>query len=359
MRIFLFAVLLVACCVTPAGATAPFPGMIELELDGRTVEGRPLSWDTEEVRLLGRGGYLYEFSPGDATNFRKTSNQFRPYSPSQFRAELLRELGKNYEVSGTSHYMVAHPQGQRDKWAQRFEDLYRSFVHYFAVRGFQLDKPAFPLVGIVFHNQGEFSKHAAALGNPVSPGVLGFYSLESNRILVYDMGDRSNGNDWHKTAKVIIHEATHQTAFNTGVHSRYCPPPLWVAEGLATMFEAPGVYDSHNFTRRSDRVNRSRLNDFRDRVVPSHSPEIIKNLVASDWLFRSNPAAAYAEAWALSFYLVETQPRQYTKYLAKTASGPLFTERTSAQRLENFTSVFGDNWKLLESQFLRFMATVE
>ena len=121
---------------------------------------------------------------------------------------------------------------------------------------------------------------------------------------------RPTRRNWRQNAAVLIHEATHQTAFNTGVHSRYCPPPKWLAEGLAMLFEAPGVYDSHNNTRPADRVNRDRLRAFRQGVAPRHRPELLAAIVASDELFRGNPGAAYAESWALSFFLVETAPAQ-------------------------------------------------
>ena len=38
----------------------------------------------------------------------------------------------------------------------------------------------------------------------------------------------------------IIHEATHQTAYNVGVHARFADQPRWLVEGLAMMFEAEG-----------------------------------------------------------------------------------------------------------------------
>lgn len=332
---------------------------MQLKLDGRTVEGIPLVWNADQVHLLGRGGWLWEFDPDEATDFRKTSNRFRSYSVSEFRAVLLRELGRGFEVSGTGHYLVAHPRGQRDKWAGRFEDLYRSFVHYFSVRRFRLERPQFPLIGIVCRDQREFFRYTAERGLPVSPGILGYYSLESNRIILYDIDDRRDLDDWHKTASIIIHEATHQTAFNTGVHSRYTPPPLWVAEGLATMFEAPGVYDSRHYTRQSDRINRARLRAFWKLVEPNHRPELLASLIATDDLFRTNPAAAYAEAWALSFYLVETQASKYMKYLARTAHRPPFSDYMAAERTADFTAIFGDDWQMLQARFLRFMAGLE
>ena len=114
--------------ISSVQAASPTKFMVKLTVDGQKIEGMPLAWDAREVHLLGRDGRLWEFVPNDATDFHKIGDRFRCYSPSKIRAILLRELGNKYEVTGTSHYMVAHPRGQRDKWAQRFENLYRSFI---------------------------------------------------------------------------------------------------------------------------------------------------------------------------------------------------------------------------------------
>jgi hypothetical protein len=348
--------------VGPTGARAGSPGswMLELTLDGQHIEGAPLAWNPHEVHLLGRDGRLWTFAPEQARDYRKTSDRFRAYSVSELRAELLRELGTGFEVTGTGHYLVAHPRGTRDLWAGRFEELYRSFVHYFSVRGLQLAEPAFPLIGVVCRNQAEFARYAARRGMPAGRGVLGYYSLTSNRIILYDAGgEKADSAGWQQNADVTIHEATHQTAFNTGVHSRYAAPPVWVAEGLATMFEAPGVYNSRSFPRQSDRINRGWLAQFRQLELPRHQPGLPADLVASDELFGRNPAVAYAEAWALTFYLVETDPRKYADYLASTARRPPFAEYTAAERTADFTAVFGSDWRMLEARLLRFMAGLE
>ena len=47
-----------------------------------------------------------------------------------------------------------------------------------------------------------------------------------------------------ENSATIIHEVTHQVAFNCGVHTRFNDVPRWVSEGLATMFEAKGVWNS-------------------------------------------------------------------------------------------------------------------
>jgi hypothetical protein len=358
LPLFLATAIVLGCRLDAVCAAGPAGDMIELTLKGQRVEGVPLSWTDRQVHLLGRDGRLWKFAPEEASNYKKTSAHFRSYSPSEFRAELLRELGGGYEVSGTGHYLIAHPKDQRDKWAERFEDLYRSFAHYFSVRGFQLATPPFPLVGVVCRNRSEFDHYAAAQGSAVPGAVLGFYQMESNRINLYDMGGRDDAAHWQTSAGVLIHEATHQIAFNTGVHSRYGPPPRWLVEGLAMMFEAPGVYDPHNNPRPAARVNRDRLKAFRRGLAPHHRPQLLASLVASDDLFGLNPGAAYAESWALSFFLVETEPHKYVEYLKRTAARPPFQDYPAAERTADFTALFGADWRMLEARFLRFIGGV-
>ena len=341
-----------------ANTARPIEGMIELSLGGQKLEGTPLGWNEQEVHLLGRDGRLWHFAPDAVSDFKRTSDHFRGYSPSEFRAALLRELGGGYEVSGTGHYLVVHPRDQRDKWAQRFEDLYRSFVHYFSVRGFEPAPPMFPLLGVVCRNRAEFDRLAAEEGNAAPSGVLGYYDPTSNRINLYDMGGKADSAHWRQNAAVLIHEATHQTAFNTGVHSRYCRPPKWLAEGLAMLFEAPGVYDSHINTRPADRVNQDRLKAFRQGVAPHHRPELLAAIVASDELFRTNPGAAYAESWALSFFLVETAPAQVRRLPEANRLAAAVQRLLGPERTADFAAVFGADWRMLEARFLRFMEGV-
>jgi hypothetical protein len=85
----------------------------------------------------------------------------------------------------------------------------------------------------------------------------------------------------------------------------------------------------------------------------------VSNLVSSDRIFESNAAAAYAQAWALSFYLIETQPKRYADYLKLTAARPVFQDYPSSQRVADFTSIFGSNWQMLESRLVRFIDEVK
>jgi hypothetical protein len=216
-------------------------------------------------------------------------------------------------------------------------------------------------VAIVWQRQSDFARYASSIGSPVSSNILGFYSPITNRVLLYDQGGGGAGNSrtWRQNEATIIHEATHQMAFNIGVHNRFTTTPKWLAEGLGTMFEAPGVWDWRSHPNQKDRINRDRLTQFRQWVKVGRKPGAFVNLISSDRQFQTNPAAAYAEAWAWVFFLTETHPRKFAEYVARTAARGDFEDYSMARRLSDFTTVFGDDLRLLESHFLRFIAGLD
>lgn len=350
----LFAVgLALACGRISHAADTPGKWTLELSLHGSRIEGTPLAWSQQNVLLLSRDGRLWDFSPNEAKEFRRVSNTFTSYPASVMESQLMAELGKGFEITGTGHYLVAHPVGE-NAWAQRFEELYRNFVLYFSVRGFELQEPRFPMVAIVLKDHQDFVRYAAREGKQLPSGVIGYYSPTTNRVALFDQTGGSRGGDWSQNADTIIHEATHQTAFNTGLHQRFAPQPRWVVEGLATMFEAPGVWNSRAHTRSGDRINKGQLGQFR-KFEKSRSAASLASMIAGDRGFESNPLGAYSEGWAWTYFLMEKEPRNYAKYLKRLMQIPDFVDRTSGQRQDDFSAVFGTNLRMLESRFSRFM----
>jgi len=357
MQKFGVLVLIGAACCARSATAADF--MFRADVNGSSIEGMPLRWDKEHMLLLGRDGQLREFDPRDAKDGAKTADHFAGYTAEEMRAALTGEFGKRFEVTTTPHYVVVHPQGERDQWAGRFEELYNRFGHYFRVRGFELEDPPYPLVAVVFRDRGEYMQYAAASGTPMHPNTLGHYDPATNRVYLYDVTTTDRGADWSENADTIIHEATHQTAYNTGVHRRFAAAPRWLVEGLATMFEAPGVWSARYDHTQSDRVNRGRLADYQEYVAKRRQPGSLAAMLTSDDSFRTDPEGMYAEAWALSFYLSETQPRLYAEYLQRTADRPLFSDYPASERLSDFQAVFGSDLKMFEAKFLRYMQEVK
>ncbi len=330
------------------------------DIKGQPTESTPLVWSESMIALLSRDGRLLQEKPDEVKNFRKGSNTFSPLTAAEMRDHLQRELGPRFEVIGTGHYLVACPLGQKDRWAQRFEELYRSMSQYMNVRGFTMHSPQFPLVAIVWRTQPEMLQYAAHEGTNIGQGILGYYSLGSNRVTLFDQGaGHADNAEWQRNYATVVHEATHQTAYNTGIHNRFAPPPKWVAEGLGTLFEAPGVWNSQLYTKQSDRINAGRLADFQQLTAKGFPPGILADLISSDRFFAQDPGAAYALSWSLTFYLVETQPSEYAKYLAKTAALPQFEIYPSAKRMSDFTASFGADLKMFEARWLRYMQGVK
>jgi hypothetical protein len=121
------------------------------------------------------------------------------------------------------------------------------------------------------------------------------------------------------------------------------------------MFEAPGVWSERYDHTQADRINRGRFDSFRKFLATRRQPGSLSLLLTSDEAFRTDPDGAYAEGWALSFYLCETQPRLYSAYLEKTAARAAFSKYTAAQRMADFQAIFGSDLKLFEAKYLRYM----
>jgi hypothetical protein len=347
------AILLVLIAAT-IGHAKPAPFMMRAMVDGRVIEGQPLAWTQQQILLLGRDGALYDVNPAEAKEAKKTAAAFTPYTNTELAARLRDEFDRRFEISINGHFVVVHPRGRGDQWGERLESLFRNFTHYVAVRGFQTATPAVPLVAIVFPSQAEYYQYASRSGTPMQPGTFGHYDLSTNRIYLFDVSERDKKVDWSANAATIIHEATHQTAYNVGVHRRFAEQPRWAAEGLAMMFEARGVWDAGAAPRVADRINRERLTFFR-KAASERPADWLTRLITSDKAFDADALAAYAEAWTLTFYLCETRPQDYSAYLARLAAREPFTKYPPLERMTDFTTNFGSDLTLLAAQLDRFV----
>lgn len=345
-----------ACCSLLAGIASaePAPFMMQAMVAGKPIDGQPLEWDDQLMKLHGRDGALYQFKPADAKNAKRYGKGFVGYNSQELHAKLRDEFDRSFEITTTPHFVVVHPHGNWRAWGDRLESLYRSFTHYMSVRGMRMHEPPTPLVAVVFRTKEDYQRHSASIGTPVPPGFLGHYDPDSNRVFLFDIEEKDGDPDWSENADTIIHEATHQTAYNVGVHSRFGERPRWLVEGLAMMFEARGVWDNASLQQQKDRINRARLDNFREgsKTWPA---DWMTHLVASDSAFQRTPVSAYAAAWTLTFYLSETRPQEYTNYLARVAARPAFSKYSPRERLEDFTAAFGKDLTLLSAQLQRFV----
>lgn len=330
--------------------------LARVSFEGKNYLGDPLFVSQSEIMLLGKDGRIRRLPGLRESKLENLSSRFEGYSQSELRGKLQTEFGSDYEISLTRHYVVVHPPGQSHLWPEKFEQLYTAFVHYFSVRGCQFSDPPFPLVAVVLRNRAEFDDYARRTKDEIPSNVIGYYSLRSNRIVLYDLFPvNSRSRSVGQNLETVYHEVAHQAAFNLGIHNRFNAPPRWVSEGLGTMFEARGVWDFTNHSAQLDRLNPKMLSIAKKYLSEKAEPGYLGQLVSQERIFQTDPVEAYSLAWSLSFYLSETQHANYVNFLKKTANRKPFTGYSDVEKIEDFSECFGSNLGVIEAQFSDYL----
>ena len=329
------------------------------------------------ILLAGRDGRYWNVTPEQLSTREKTGERFEPFTHDECVAQLKREFGDSFEIVTTKHYVICSNAGKTyARWCgQTFERLFSSFMRYWDRKPLQLRAPEWPLVAIVFADKKQFSKFAEANYGMPATDADGFYSVSDNRMVLYDLTASKNRGpieskaDLHRRLEAmpfnvatVVHEATHQIAFNCGLHTRYADNPLWLTEGMAMYFETPDLR-SRNGWRTAGKINRPRLNWFLNYAAKRRQPDALATLISSDRRFVSadkqtsaqQQGDAYAESWAFSYFLIKKRRRLYFAYLHRVSQKQRLIFDSPDQRLREFKSVFGDDMQSLDKAFLRAM----
>lgn len=389
--------------VISAHVHAAPPALIEVQVGGETLQGKVFAHNDRTFWLQSQDGRMRSLPADDVHKFRKISPQFAGWSGSIVRENLRREFGNGFEVAGTRHYAVCAPSDRNRSdqkarvYAETFEELYRTFQMYFSVRGFTISEPEFPLVAVVFPDFESFARYARAERVDAPRTLRGYYMPSSNRIALYEspdnaaqsqllprqgfwtgpsgpfgdagflvaradsraLADEAWGAFQGSLKDTMIHEATHQVAFNTGLHLRIGENPKWVVEGLATVFEAPGIRNSGGSGPARTRINPERFIEFGNFSKSRLKPKSLESFLSSDEMFKTSVFDAYSEAWALSFFLIETRPRAYAEYLRTIAARDPLRTYPAEDRVADFKNTISKELPLLEAEFLRFILAIK
>jgi len=321
-------------------------------------------------------GALYTL-PVETIRSRKTDAEpLAPLDREQLTEKLLAELPPGFRVHPSKNYVICYNTTRTyAQWTSALlERLQKAFISYWKKQGCDVKAPEHPLPVLVFADQASYAAYARKELGPAVGNVIGYYSLQSNRIMMYDLtgmqhgGGRGSLHDItallsqpaaEPLVATIVHEATHQIAFNCGLQTRMVSNPLWLSEGLAMYCETPDLYSSRSWSG-IGKVNYSRFERFVNnydagRVAP------LARLVAEDELFRHPETAVdlYAQAWAWNYFLIKWRPKEYAAYLKMIKEKPLLIEDDRKTRLAEFKRHFGADLDALEEEFYRRMRRVK
>lgn len=300
---------------------------------------------------------------------------FSPISKPDLGAQLVRELGPGFSAHTSDHYVIC--TNTSDLYAKLcgtlLERLAKAFFAYWknSVHRFKVIAPQFPLVALIFQQQTQFVEFATTDVGPELATVPGYFSILTNRVVLYDFAFDKRAKAPKSTAEIeqrleavsynvatMIHEATHQLAFNTGLHTRLADNPLWLTEGMATYFETPDLKNKTGW-KTAGQLNKPRLSRWKEFQKQRREESGLTKLIRNDELFTTAETAedAYAESWALTYFLIRKKPAAYVEYLAFLAAKKPLDYPTPDQRIAEFEAVFGDV-RTVDREFQRYLKTL-
>lgn len=331
--------------------------------------------------LLGRDGVIWAIAPDELIKHTSDVAPFEPFTRDEMVKRMFAVLPKNFEVLPTNqykHYLIFYETSRPyAQWCgSLFERLYMAFTNYWSHKGFELTEPEFPLVAVIFADKQAYLKFSRADLGTAGESIVGYFHLATNRMTMYDLtGAASAGRqsvmvsnaaqinqilaqpEALQTVSTIIHEATHQIAFNCGLHTRLSDCPVWFSEGIAVFFETPDLR-SANGRNGIGAVNQPRLDLFQKYLTYRPSDSLITLLATDKRLHDAKQSlTAYAEAWALTYFLIKKHPKEYVAYLQMLSKKKPLMRDTPETRLNEFQQAFGDINKL-DTEFFRFMSRV-
>ncbi|MEZ5942314.1 MAG: DUF1570 domain-containing protein [Planctomycetaceae bacterium] len=334
-----------------ASGTVHGDPLLELSTNSEVTQGRDVIHDKSICWLETPYGEYRRIRLNEVTSFRKLSERFVPATSALVRTQLRNELSREYAVKSIGDYVVAAVPGRVDAYGNHLNEVSRSVKSYFSRRGFLLQDNAMPLVVIVFATREEFLTHAEQERKTPGDTVLGYYHPISNRIVTYDAsagGDIASG-----VKKTLAHEAVHQLCFNLGLMPRLSKLPIWLVEGLAVTLELPSCRTGTG--SQAQRVHPDQLVQLSGVLKRQSSLELSAFVANDQSYFRDNTLDAYAISWAMTFYLMETQSKQFSAYLEHVGGRSPLGIYPESERLADFQQFFGNDVHWFEVRLRRYM----
>lgn len=289
---------------------------------------------------------------------------FESEDPTADLVHSLRHYDGNLQLHRTPHFVLVHSMD--GNWAGEMgailEQVRLDFFQSFKSAGFSLQPTNQALPWICFSDRSDFDAYAFQTdGRNNVDWLEEYYSSRTNRVTMVRESPRrlaeapvtpgvvltgglsayhsesDSAGDNQLDLRRATHEAAHQLAFNSGIQRRGVMYPFWVAEGLATNFEAgpDGRYGlgTDNLPREEalrDAYARGDVLDLEEFVVLTRVPAPGARL--ND---------VYAQAWGLFHFLLKEYPTELNNYLRRLAAlEPGW--RSESMLREEFVASLGD-----------------
>lgn len=320
--------------------------------------------------LLGSDGALVVVSPDQFESLEELHEPLAISPASELGEMVLGEMPVGSKFFTTEHYVVCYNTTETyARWnASLYEKRLTGFLKFWQSKGLKLQKPRFPLVAMIFATKEDYVAYAKQ-DFEGAEGTFGYYHQSKNRLASYDLtgvegvlpaGVKVNRDallttilsrpEAERTVSTVIHEASHQMAFNCGLQTRLGDNPLWLSEGIATFFETPAGIGKLNAFNYSNLI----------QTLPTRGPDALATLLIEDSRLRNaeTTTIAYAESWGLFHFLINSNPKAMVKYLNLVRKLPIGSPADSKERLALFQACFGEDLDKLDRDFLKHIRKI-
>jgi hypothetical protein len=303
------------------------------------------------------------------------------------RTSLLEEFGEGFSVDQTEHFLLVHNvKPVVAKWlAGQMEGTYKRNVALARSLRVPIEEPPHRLEVVLLDRFEQFAQYAQGVGF-VPENTRGFYDERKNRSTFFNAFNDPQVEEFNSKVDqlevregphsgqvrklrryvnrharsylraAMRHELSHQVQFNCGLLRRGADTPVWLAEGLACLFEPAGGSGA-----RSQAINQVRLRRFHEvaeenelmgiRELLNARPQLEDDLERADGF--------YAQAWALVYYLVRYRARLMAAYLETIRSRVPGEETSDEEEVAAFEGVFGKIDERMEGRWHKAILRVK
>lgn len=336
-----------------------------IEIEGEVL----IEAQDESILFQQRDGQLLILKAEEIETKEIVEEPTEPFTPKEMGERLLQELPDGFRIHNAGQYVIAYQtEYQYAKWIGGLYEkrLHKAYKTFWKKKKFKLESPEFPFVAIVFKSKEEYTRYVQRELGEEPGSMVAYYNLMTNRVAMYDLtaGLDAGSRPIHEVLQdpraipmvaTIIHEGTHQLVFNTGMQTRLAESPLWMNEGLSIYFETPNL-NNKNGWRLPGLLNHDRLFQFR-QTLNARPENSLETLVSDNSRFQNPETSldAYAEAWALNYFLLREKPKEFVKYIKFMSQKKRLETDTSQQRLQEFKRFFGEDLSELDQEFLAYV----